>query len=174
MGEESSFEKIISLYNSKCRSVLDTYAPLLTKQIKERKFTPWFDGGYKALRACRLKTENKWRITGTSEDKEAFKTLREQCTQLSDERKHEFFRSQFEKHSFSSKILFKFVDTFLDRYQSLILPPSDSLKETVDNFSTYLEETIRAIREKFEDARPILLINTITTGHCCPIFLQQT
>ena len=152
LQEESSFEKVISLYNSKCSSVLDNHAPLLTKQIKDRKSAPWFDGEYKALRACRRKAENKWRVTGSSEDKEAFKALREQCTQLSDTKKHEFFRTQFEKHSFSSKSLFSFVDTFLDRDKCLILPPSDSLKETVENFNTYFEEKIRAIREKFEDA----------------------
>ena len=84
LQEESSFEKIISLYNSKCSSVLDNHAPLLTKQIKDRKSAPWFDGEYKALRACRRKAENKWRVTGSSEDKEAFKALGEQCTQLSD------------------------------------------------------------------------------------------
>ena len=152
LQEESSFEKVISLYNSKCSSVLDNHAPLLTKQIKDRKSAPWFDGEYKALRACRRKAENKWRVTGSLEDKEAYKALREQCTQLSDTKKHEFFCTQFEKHSFSSKSLFSFVDTFLDRDKCLILPPSDSLKETVENFNTYFEEKIRAIREKFEDA----------------------
>ena len=153
LNEQSSFDKIISLFNSKCTSVLDAHAPLLTKQIKERKSAPWFDGEYKALRTCRRKAEKKWRISGSSEDKEAFKTLREQCTQLSDRKKHEFFRSQFEKHSFSSKSLFNFVDTFLDREQSLILPPSDSLKETVESFNTYFEDKIHSIREKFDDVK---------------------
>ena len=151
LQEESSFEKIISLYNSQCSSVLDTHAPLLTKQIKDRQLSPWFDGEYKALRTCRRKAEKKWRTSGSPEDKKAFETLRDQCTQLSDRKKHEFFRNQFEKHSFSSKSLFNFVDTFLDRDKSLVLPPSDSLKETVENFNTYFEEKIRAIRENFED-----------------------
>ena len=151
LQEESTFERIISLYNSKCKSVLDTHAPLLTKEIRDRKSAPWFDGEYKALRTCRRKAEKKWRTSGSSEDKEAFKALREQCTQLSDRKKHEFFRAQFEKHSYSAKSLFSFVDTFLDRDKSLVLPPSDSLKETVENFNSYFEDKIRVIREKFED-----------------------
>ena len=151
LQEESTFEKIISLYNSGCKSVLDTHAPLLTKEIKDRKSAPWFDGEYKALRTCRRKAEKKWRTSGSSEDKDVFKALREQCTQLSDRKKHEFFRAQFEKHSYSSKSLFNFVDTFLDRDKNLVLPPSNSIKETVESFNTYFEEKICAIRENFRD-----------------------
>ncbi len=55
------------------------------------------------------------------------------------------------KHSFSAKSLFSFVDTFLDRDKNLVLPSTDSLKETVENFNTYFENKIKAIRENLSN-----------------------
>ena len=149
-GEMLSFESRISLYNSKCLTVLDNHAPLLTKEIKERKSAPWFDGEYKALRSQRRKSERKWKISRSLTDKKHYESIREQCTELSDRKKHEFFKAEFIKHSYSSKSLFRFVDTFLDRDKSIVLPSSESLKDTVENFNIYFQEKIKAIRNNFD------------------------
>jgi len=149
-AEMPSFESRISLYNSKCLTVLDNHAPLLTKEIKERKSAPWFDGEYKALRSQRRKAERKWKVSGSLTDKKHYESIREQCTELSDRKKHEFFKAEFLKHSYSSKSLFRFVDTFLDRDKSIVLPSSESLKDTVENFNVYFQEKIKAIRNNFD------------------------
>ena len=149
-AEMPSFESRISLYNSKCLTVLDNHAPLLTKEIKERKSAPWFDGEYKALRSQRRKAEKKWKSSGSLTDKKHYESIREQCTELSDRKKHGFFKAEFIKHSYSSKSLFKFVDTFLDREKSIVLPSSESLKDTVENFNVYFQEKIKAIRNNFD------------------------
>ena len=149
-SQSVSFEKLIGMYNSKCSLVLDKHAPLLTKLIKERKSAPWFDGEYKALRNLRRKAERKWHQSRCVIDKKHFESIREQCTELSNTKKRDFFKAEFVKHSYSSKSLFSFVDKFLDRDKTLVLPSSDSLKDTVENFNTYFEEKIKAIRENFD------------------------
>ncbi len=148
-SESAIFENLINNYNSKCSTVLDLHAPLLTKEIKDRRTAPWFDGEYKVLRTERRKAENKWKNTKCQNDRKHFELLRDQCTELANQKKHNFFRAQFEKHSFSPKSLFSFVDTFLDQEKSLTLPPSESIKDTVDNFNTYFQDKIKAIHDSF-------------------------
>jgi hypothetical protein len=151
MSAGDSFQKAIELYNQKCSRVIDQHAPLLTKQIVDRKNAQWFDGEYKKLRATRRKAQSKWIKTRRPEDRQQFELIRSECTKLALAKKQEFFKTQFQKHSYSSKSLFKFVDTFMDKDTTLTLPPTDSLKDTVDNFNNYFQEKIENIRKKFPE-----------------------
>ena len=121
----------------------------MTIPITDRKGAPWFDGEYKCLRSQRRKAEGIWKKTGLSEDKERYVQLRDQCTDLANKKKHVFIKDQFEKYNYSPKSLYRFVYSFLDKEKTLALPPSDSLKETVDNFNSYFQDKISHIRSKF-------------------------
>ena len=129
---------------------MDLHAPLLTKIIRDKKTAPWFDGEYKRLRLKRRKAEKKWRKYGAPQDKLCFTTLRDECNSLALAKKRNYHQLKFKKSSHSSKSLFKFVDTFLDQDKStLCLPPSDSLKDTVDSFNEFFQSKIDTIRSKF-------------------------
>lgn len=150
--ETNSFENIIHSYNSKCSTVLDQHAPLISKQIRDRGTAPWFDGEYKSLRNLRRKAERQWKKHGTAKDREHYIELRTKCSELSFTKKKDFFSEQFHKHNHSPKSLFRFVDDFMDKNKDITLPQSDSLKDTVDRFNAFFEEKINLIRSKFNDS----------------------
>ena len=108
-----SFENTIEIFNEKCKTVLDMHAPILNKKIRDRTTAPWFDGEYKSLRNLRRKAEHNQHKS--QHHKEVYKSLREQCNTLASQKKHAFFKSQFEKHNNSPKSLFKFMNTFMDK-----------------------------------------------------------
>ena len=83
------------------------------------------------------------------EDRVAYIKLRDHCSKLASEKKTLYFQNEFKKHSYSPKSLFSFVDTFMDKDQDLVLPPGDSLVETVENFNQFFQEKINTIRSKF-------------------------
>lgn len=149
----NSFEQIITCYNDKCSQILDKHAPVLVKEITDRKSAPWFDGEYKCLRAQRRKADKTWKKTGLPEDREIYVHLRDQCAILANKKKHVFVKGEFEKHSYSPKSLYRFVDNFLDNEKTLTLPPSDSLAETVENFNNYFQDKISNIRSKFTSSQ---------------------
>ena len=140
-SNDTDFEAIIDSYNTSCLHILDKHAPLRTKEINDREDSPWFDGEYKCLRAQRRKAERKG-------DHKLYVSLRDQCNDLANKKKHDFIKTQFEKHNNSPKSLYKFVDTFLDKDNSLPLPPTDDLKQCVDDFNNFFQMKIDGIRSK--------------------------
>ena len=69
---------------------------------------------------------------------------------LANKKKHEYFRSQFQRHKYSNKSLCKFVDNILDKEKTLALPPTNNLQECVDSFNMFFEEKIDTIGENFK------------------------
>jgi hypothetical protein len=143
-----TFEEAINQFNSSCLSVINNHAPLLTKTIKDRKSAPWFDGEYKCQRILRRKAQKRWKRTQLPEDKSTYVKLRDHCSKLAAKKKIEYHQNEFKKRNYSPKSLFKFVDTFMDRDQDLVLPPG-KLVETVENFNHFFEEKVDIIRSKF-------------------------
>ena len=147
--DAESFTGKLDTFVRSCTQVMENHAPLITKTIKDRRSAPWFDGEYKALRVMRRKAEKVWKKSKLPLDRDAFLALRDDCSNLAMEKKKCFYRSEFTKHDYSSKSLFRFVDTFLDKEEGLTLPPSDSIKEVVDDFNNYFVTKVENIRSKF-------------------------
>ena len=148
----STFEECLDHYNSTCSEVLDIHAPLLEKVIKDVPSAPWFDSEYKAARVQRRKAEKVWLKSRLPIDRDIFKHLRLHCNDLALSKKKLFFQDHFEKYSHSTKGLYKFVDVFLDNDAALKLPPTESLQDTVEEFNTFFNEKIKAIRKTFPDS----------------------
>ena len=150
---KTTFSTLMKSYDSVCLQILDSHAPLLVKDIVDRRSAPWFDGEYKSLRAIRRQAERVWKAAcpATSQQKhEIYINIRDKCSELANKKKHEYFRSQFQRHKYSPKSLYKFVDNILDKEKTLALPPTDNLKECVDSFNRFFEEKIDTIRENFK------------------------
>jgi hypothetical protein len=150
-SSEATFEEAISTYDSLCLKTIDAHAPMITKTITDRKSAPWFDGEYKCQRILRRKAEARWKKSHSPADKATYIKLRNHCSDLALKKKQLYHQQQFEKHNHSPKSLFNFVDTFMDKDKELILPPSESLADTVENFNQYFEEKIDKIRSRFSD-----------------------
>ena len=150
-----SFEKNITSFDTISNETVNNHAPLLHKTIKDRQSAEWFDGEYKSLRTSRKKAEKKWRKSKLPADKNAYKELVNQCIKLASEKKKIFYKERFEKHNHSPKSLFNFVDHFLDHDKSLVLPPTDSLPETVNKFNQYFQDKIIKIRQNFKESPEI-------------------
>ena len=148
-SNNKSFSDCITLYNESCTTVLNSHAPEMTKVIRDIPTAPWFDSEYKNARRERRKAEKAWRRSKLEIDRDIFVHLRLHCNELAKLKKAEFFKSRFEKHSYSQKSLYEFVDLFLDQSSNLTLPPADSLQIIVDQFNDFFLEKIEKIRENF-------------------------
>ena len=153
ISPQTNFAALMTNYNSVCSDILDTHAPLLVKTIMERKSAPWFDGEYKSLRAMRRQAERAWKASSpetSHQMHQLYINIREKCSSLANKKKHEYFKAQFNKHKFSPKSLYKFVDNILDKEKVLPLPPTENLKECVDNFNRFFQEKVENIRKNFK------------------------
>src|SRR5208282_2739586 len=62
----SSLSDLIELYNSTLSSLLDKYAPLITKPISSRPPNPWFTPYLHELKATRRRMEKAWKRSSDS------------------------------------------------------------------------------------------------------------
>ena len=145
----SSFEDRVINYNNCCHAILEKHAPLLQKVIKDVPSALWFDSEYKLARAERRRAEKKWLKSKLPIDKDIFTYIRLHCEELADEKKKNFHQCHFEKYKNSQRGLFKFVDVFLDNENTLTLPPTESLQNTVEEFNNFFSSKIDAIRQSF-------------------------
>ena len=141
------FESAIISFNKLSSEILENHAPLLTKKIMERPSSPWFDGEYKSLRSERRKAEKK-KLRSAGEYL-TYIRLSKECTKLADMKKELYFKSQFEKHNYSPKSLFSFVNNFLDQDSVTQFPSLESLPSVVENFNSFFQQKIQKIRQSF-------------------------
>ena len=145
------FESAVQRYNTNISETLDKHAPTLYKWIKEVPDAKWFDSGYKGFRQRRRKAEKIWKKTGLPEDRFVFESLRKRCNELADLKKKQYFKHHFEKYKYSQNSLYKFVDIFLDNENSLTLPPSECLQNSVNEFNSFFSSKIENIRKSFAE-----------------------
>lgn len=141
-------EKVTSCHASMTK-VVDSHAPLKTKQIKVVPNAPWFDFEYKALRRLRRKAEKRYRKTGLEVHKNDFVNLRKQTTTLAFEKKKTYYAKKIDQCNGNSKSLFACVNRLLDIKQNAVLPSHNSTEELANRFQTYFREKILNIRKIF-------------------------
>ena len=156
----TDFGQKIEDYNSICTSVINIHAPLLEKSIRDLSSAKWFDSEYKSARIERRRAEEKWKRSELQTDRDAFHQKRAYCDQLAKSKKKLYFREHFSKYRNSQKALFRFVDVFLDNEDSSnILPSTEDLQQTVDQFNSFFDEKIEKIRQSFPKEKTPTMTN---------------
>ena len=96
----------VTAYNTLMSSIVDSHAPLKTKQIKVVPNAPWFDSEYNTLRRLRRKADKKYKKTGLHVHEEDFVNLRKETTTLAYNKKRNYYAKKVDKCDGNSKALF--------------------------------------------------------------------
>ena len=119
-------------YNDVLSSVLNDHAPTKSKTIKILPNAPWFDCEYEHLRKLRRRAEKAYRRSGLDADKEAYRKLHKQTTNLAYAKKRKYYVDKREESS-NSKIMFSAINKLLDKKkQETSLPEAKSDRELAD------------------------------------------
>ena len=78
-------DTLVDCYNRTLGSVLDIYAPVLTRDIIVQSRAPWFNVDIRKARHTRRRAEKKWRTTRLPADLAAFKKERNRVVNLMNE-----------------------------------------------------------------------------------------
>ena len=126
------------------KEVLDKHAPVKTKVIRIKSHVPWFDAEYTSLRRRRRIAEKKYRNSKTQEDKDEYRALQKQTTDLALETKKMYVNKKLEDKS--SKTLYTVVNNLLDNNKEIVLPSSHSNPDLANEFRKFFSEKIEKIR----------------------------
>ena len=134
----------VNTYNAVMKEVLDKHAPVKTKVIRIKSHAPWFDAEYASLRRRRRIAEKKYRNSKTQEDKDEYRALQKQTTDLALEKKKMYVNEKLEDKS--SKTLYTVVNNLLDNNKEIVLPSSHSNPDLANEFRKFFSEKIEKIR----------------------------
>lgn len=164
---EDDIGKVVNDFNFKASQLMDKHAPKVTRNVKIVNSAPWFDTEYKILRSQRRKAEKKYKQTRNTADKQIFKDIRKQTTDLARRKKQQYYTSQVNEAKNKPKALFSIVNKLMDVKQSTSLPSANSDTDLANKFRTYFKDKISKIRESFTmdvksvDPEPIPILNTL-------------
>jgi hypothetical protein len=150
-----SFGDNMRTYNKVLRETLDEHAPVKSKTIKVVPNAPWFDGEYASLRKQRRKAEKQYKKSQLPSDKEKYRSLRQQTTQLAHEKKCSYYGEKLE--GTNNKVLYSTIKKLLDDEPEVVLPESTSDIDLANSFLNFFTKKIEKIRDTFtKDSRVVV------------------
>lgn len=155
----TSFPNALQLLKGSCESLLDEYAPVVTKRVSTVDSAPWFDKEYRELRKVRRKLERIARKSNaTWENKVAHRDACSECTALALIKKKQFFGNMIDRSQNNPKTLYKLVNKVLDRKQEKPLPDYTSdMSELASDFNSFFVRKVKEIRSSMpETSTPVL------------------
>ena len=119
-------EELSSWFHSSCRTILDSVAPLKTKQPKVKP-EPWFSDRTRAVRRECRKAERRWKKDKLHVSFQILKDCWHRYQNTIKEVKREYLSNLIVSNSHNPRVLFKTIDSVLNAPQSVCLEASPEL-----------------------------------------------
>ena len=149
----TSLDELLMQYSTSLQDLINEHAPLKTKVTALRPSVPWFTADIaQAKRQCK-KCAEKWRKTGLTVHREAYKHQRDYVNDLVAKAKKLHYNKQVEECP-DQKALFRLLNTLLHRELKPQLPSNESLEELLQKFSDFFKSKISKIRLSL-DSTPV-------------------
>ena len=144
-------DTLVNCYET-LRSVLDIYAPVLTRDIIVQPRAPWFNEDIREAKQTRRRAEKKWRTTRLPADLAAFKKERNCVVNLMNEACRVYYNQFIEDSSTDQRRLFMASKSLLNMQPDRFLPPHISL--LANNMGEFFITKIANIRSKLDGISP--------------------
>ena len=153
-------DTLVNCYNETLRSVLDTYAPVLSRDIIVRPRALWFNEDIRKAKRTRRRTEKKWRTTRLPADLVAFKKERNRVVNLMNEARRDYYNQFIEDNSTDQRRLFMASKSLLNMQSDRSLPPHTDVSLLANDMGEFFITKIANIRLKLDGISPSHLLST--------------
>ena len=130
---------------------MDKHAPLKTRSFVVRPKLPWFNGCIKEAKKAKKRAEKKWRSSKNENDKEHFKSKRNEYLYLLNTAKQKYYSDKIEESQGDQRKLFKLVKSIMKPEESVKYPVSSSMENLTNELNEYFITKIDLIREKLDE-----------------------
>ena len=144
--DRNSFSSSLSLFNQIFGDIVESHAPLITKQVNVNQQPGWLDLEFKSARSQRRKLYKRWKRTQDPSDRQRFEISRREVNDLSISKRKEYFSKTISESSNSQRELYQICYSLLDTQKCKSLPDyqdSAQLAKTFNNFFIHKIEKIR-------------------------------
>ena len=143
-------EALVRQYNVTLRSMLDTHAPLKTRTVTVRPYSPWFTEEIAIEKRKRRALERRWRSTGLNSDYRSFVFQCDVVNSLLRSAKTSYHRDVIESSNHDQRVLFETVDKLLHTKVEARYPSSSSDHTLANSFVNFFCEKIVSLRSSLD------------------------
>lgn len=147
----NDLDQLVEMYNDTLGGLLESHAPLQTKQVKVRSQAKWFDEEILAARCCRRKAEKKWRKTELNVHLDIYKEKARHVKRLCKNAKKRFYERKIDECNDDQKKLFRITEELMHTKNNSVLPTHADAVALANQFADFFESKIAKIREEFSD-----------------------
>ena len=142
---------LANLYNSKCRSYFEEYAPIVEKIVKVRKNCPWYDAEIRQIKQELRRAEKKLYRLRNESSLDEFRRLRQSKCNLVFSKKREFFRLRIRECSNEPKSLYRILNGLLGKsLEERKLPSYSDHEHLANDFKNFFVNKIARIVSNFQ------------------------
>ena len=124
-------------FNACISNVLDNYAPVCTKTIPQRPFSPWYNSAVKAAKTLKRKAERLWKKTKLTVHKDIYKQKKKDLCNVICAEKKSYINDKITKSS-SNKDLFQICNDLMGKPKDKVLPNCISKNDLPNKFNDFL------------------------------------
>ena len=159
----SDVNVLVDHYIVTCKSVLDCYAPYVSRSVAVRTQLPWFSEEIREARRVRRRLERKWRKNKLDHDRLLYLEQLRLVNDLILQAKTNFLRTKIA--GANDKDLYSTVNTLLNRNKRS-LPVYDSANDMSERFARFFKTKTDKIRKALDEVDVSSLIMTSKVNEC--------
>ncbi len=144
---ETPMAELANLYDSNLKEILEKHAPIISKVLRIKTVSPWFNNEVRQVKREKRAAEAKWKKTKADVDFDTFRNKRNHYIKVCSDAKREYYSSKVEACAGNQKQLCSLVSKLTTGGNSTKYP--DETKETIcKNFGDFFIDKIEGIRSQ--------------------------
>lgn len=151
VSSNMDIDNMVSEYNQTMSTIIDDFAPVITKRVPNRVRQPWFNSELRGMKIEKRKLERKWRHTRVQSDYYKFKVMRSRMNCYMSICKSEYYANLIGKNEGDQKQLFRIIENLLHKKKEIPYPDSCTPIKLACNFNDFFCRKIDLIRSKFSN-----------------------
>ena len=143
---------LASQFNSILGSILDSHAPIITKQISPKPPNPWMTPEILAAKNQRRYLERVWRRNSTQLNRSRFTRQTHLCNRMMSKAKSTYYDGIIRENSTDQRSRWQAFNQILHRNPSKKIPECASIGQLATMFGNFFIDKITAIRASFPES----------------------
>lgn len=153
---EKPVEDLVNSYDTELKAVIDRHAPLVTKEIRVRPNTQWYNDDLRMAKADRRKAERHMRKTQLTVHHEIYKEKCRQTNKLLLQCKRDYYSNKITEIGNDQKKLYRLTNNLMGNNHQTVLPSHQSEKDLANKFGEFFLGKIQTIRNELSAKTNIL------------------
>ena len=148
--ENKNVHEKAAIYDRVLAEILDSHAPKITKTIRLKSESPWYNSELRSIKKNKRKAERKWLKSKHVIDFEKFKEFRMEYLQKCNLAKTTYYNGEIHKCDGNQRKLYSLINKLTNGERRTVFPETSSDQSLSEDFSEYFVNKIDNIMTDIE------------------------